>query len=258
MKRLAVAMMAIGVGWCVPGLGQVVSYRDSDQNIYLEGLPPNQPFKVSYIPDPSQPDRRYKSAWMYKSSEFCNLHHLWHTAKFPIADQVMIFGTAYGDVTLNSSGAGAIPFTSNHTPCNGNQPNNALPWQEIIPESGIKAVRSYNPCRFNYMGGFNGDVVKCAGLNVMYISGLPNPAYRVSSSSPEIRFTKSNGCGFLKLANTQKWQAYPKDRFNLTTHYEFNHPNYQDFGQFNRGNLAYRTFEQIPRCFDGKRYMHQP
>lgn len=260
MKKLAMSVMlgVMGAGLLpMDALGQT-AFRDKNQNIYIDGVPPNQIFRVTYIPDPTRRDRRYKSAWMYQSTtQFtCTVHHLWSTKRFPLNGSLVVFNTHVGDLTIPLSGAGSPSYTANENPCNGNQINSALPWREVSP--GIKVIRSTNSCRFNYTYGFDDDPsIGCVSLPVIYIAGLPNPSYRVGTSTPEVRMVKSNSCGFLKLANTQKWQAYPKDRFTLQTDYRFDHEAYQVIGTFNRGDMAYRETAQIPRCFNGVRFQQQ-
>jgi hypothetical protein len=234
-------------------------YRDSDQNIYIDGVVPNEIFRVNYIPDPTRRDRRYKSAWMYKTtSQFtCTVHHLWSTKRFPLTGNVVVFGTAIGDLTIPLIGAGSLSYTSNPTPCNGPNINSSLPWKDL--GNGVKAIRATNSCQFQYTYGYdNNPSIGCVSLPVVYIAGLPNPSYRVASAAAEVRMMKSNACGILKLANTQKWQAYPKDRFILKTGYSPDHERYRDYGSFNRDNLPYRDKLAIPRCFDGKRFIYQP
>lgn len=253
MKR---ALLLIGlVFWGMPALALEV-YRDSDQNIYMDGVVPNEIFRVNYIPDPTRRDRRYKSAWMYQTtSQFtCVVHHLWSTKRFPLFGDVMVFGTAASDLTIPLS---TLNYTSNQNPCNGPNINSALPWKDL--GNGVKAIRSNNSCRFQYTYGndFNPSV-GCVSLPVVYIAGLPNASYRVASAASEVRMMKSNACGFLKLANTQKWQAYPKDKFTLTADYRSDHDSYRTYGTFNRGDMPYRDQSQIPRCLDGKRFMPAP
>lgn len=258
MKLFPRIIAALGLLAFTPGLACAVeAYRDKDQNIYFDGLPPDRIVRVTYIPDPSRRDRRYKSAWMYKTtSQFtCTVHHLWNTRKFPLyAGPITIFGAAAGaDLDINVSFPGLIGYTNTANPCSGATINNTLPWTNL--GNGIKAIQTYDPCRFQYT--YQGQP-GCRGANVIYLAGLPNPAYRVATSGAETRMSKVNACGLLKLGNTTKWKAYPKDRFTLVADYSFDDYRYESFGTFNRGNLTYRDFSQIPKCLNGKRFMPAP
>lgn len=249
MKRILLGLLFLL--WGLPALS-VEAYRDRDQAVYFEGLEPNEIFKVYYLPDPARRDRRYKSAWMYQTtSQFtCTVHHLWHSKKFPLLGDLTVLGTPFGDLNIQTY---TLNYTSTENPCNGSSINLSLPWKDL--GNGIKAISSTNSCLFQYN---NGNSLGCVPASVVYIAGLPGAAYRVASSAGEVRMTKSNACGFLKLPNTQKWQAYPKDRFILKTGYSPGHERYQNYGTFNRGNLPYRDKLQIPRCFDGKRFVYEP
>lgn len=258
MKRLFVmAMMAVvGMGWAAPGLSQVTAYRDAQENLYFDGLTPDRILQVQYSATTASASNRYQKVWVYrKSDQPCAVHQLFNTKKnFQFFNQITLKSVTPADVTfalLSIPNAGTDPAAL----CNGADVNLSLPWKVIAP--GIRAHRAYISCFRTITNKYTGQPL-CLGSNVVNIAGLSGSAYQAISPVPKRRMAKVNGCGFVKLPNSSTWQAYANDVITLRTDYDPSDERYQNYGNFTRANLPIKPFEQIPKCFDGKRFIYQP
>ncbi len=254
MKRLmAMAMVAmVGLGGWAPGaIAQTVAYRDAEQNVYFDRLKPGAILEVYYDATTASARNRYQSVWMYRQSDQpCTIHQLFSTKKnFQFYNQITLKSVTPADVTfalLSIPSAGTNPAL-----CNGANVNLSLPWKVIAP--GVRAHRAYVSC-FRTVSDRHTGAPICIGEDVINVAGLPGPAYQAISPVSKKRMAKVNGCGFVKLPNSTTWAAYANDVITLQASY----PDYQYFGNFTRANLPIKTFAQIPKCFDGKRFMYQP
>ncbi|MDX2241409.1 MAG: hypothetical protein NW224_12055 [Leptolyngbyaceae cyanobacterium bins.302] len=262
MKRL-IAMTAIvlaGLGWCLPGLSQVTAYKDAQDNVYFDKLSPETFLTISYTANTASASNRYHKVWMYKKpNSTCQVHELFNTRKnFTFSNQVTLKAVTPADVTFLLTGTVSqrIPTVATDTnPCNGTNRNTSVNWREISP--GIFAHRTYQTCFRQVVSNSTGNLI-CLGEDIIHIFGLPGVSYQAISPVAKSRFAKSNGCGFVKLPNSATWKAYSNDVIRLRTDYDFNDDRYVDYGNFTRATLPVRTALQIPRCFDGKRFVYQP
>lgn len=250
-RKLLLSLLAIHVvivsriAAVAPGAAAQTVYRDAQENIYIENLKPDYFVTIAYS---GAAPSRYQQAWMYKkTTETCPVHHLWRSKKFAFGDW-SIMGTPAGNLTVN-----AVPYSSINTPCNGANRNTAITWKQVSP--GVYVYQTQDSCRFNYVNS-NTHAVGCVSSSVAYIYGLPGSAYLVKSFTVKQRMAKVTSCKFLKIPNTPDWQSYTGDRFSVT--YDYNDDRYAFVGTYTRSLLPIKTFAQIPKCFDGKRFMYQP
>ena len=252
MKKL-LSLLLLFFGCVPPGAAAVTAYKDAAGSIYFEGLPKlERSYDVVY----SAGSVKYDSVWMYKeepSKIACDLHVIWHSKKdFRLTNNITILAAPGGDLTFDYRTIyNASPFApKNSNPCI--QP--AALWKTIRP--GIQALSvikdrwsykwfpSYGPNAGKLTTGYK-------ATQTLYIRGLPGAAYRVRNTDQIERFARSNLCGFIKLANTETWTAQITDKFWLYDPRDL-------IGTYTRSTLPIKTLAQIPKCFDGKRFMFKP
>lgn len=253
MKKLLLSLLAIHVvivsriAAFAPGAAAQTVYRDAQENIYIENLKADYFVTITY--SGAAAPNRYQQAWMYKkTTEPCPVHHLWASRKKLAFGNWLVAGTPAGNLTVN-----VLPYSSNNNPCNGANRNTAITWKQVSP--GIFAYQTQDPCRFNYVDA-NTNAVGCVNSSVAYIYGLPGSAYLVKSFTVKQRMSKVSTCKFLKIPNTPEWQSYTGDRFSVS--YDYNDSRYAFLGTYTRSTLPIKTIAQIPKCFEGKRFMFQP
>lgn len=253
-KLLPVLLAPLAIACLAPGASAQTAYKDAQGNIYFEGLPQAaERFTVSYRAG----SIKYQAVWMYKeelSRATCGVHVAWQskTSKFILTDYLTILAAPGGDLEFNWRdlyNSTNVPYNSN--PCT--QP--ASSWRTIRP--GIEALTVFKD-RWSYQwrpkSGVNRGklITSQKAARTVYIRGLPGAAYRLRNQYQIDRFTMSNACGFIKLANTEKWTAQLTDRFWLIDQAD------DILGTYTRSTLPLKTIAQIPKCFDGKRFMYQP
>lgn len=241
MKKLLLSLLLLASS-ALPAAAQVIAYKDAQGNIYFEGLPLRpQRLGIYY----SAGSIKYQGVWMAReepSRATCPVHVIWQSkkSKFVLTSNITILA-ATGNLQFNYRNLPSAPFNGN--PCT--LPNNL--WQTIAP--GVEATEMFKD-RWSYKLGSQ---TKYKAARTIYIRGLPGSTYRVINEEQKSRFMISNACGFVKLANSDKWTADLNDQFSL-----YNDQIGQFIGTYTRSLLPLRTITQIPKCFDGKRFIYQP
>ena len=248
-KLLPVLLAPLAIACLAPGASAQTAYKDAQGNIYLEGLPQAaQSFQVIY----SAGSIKYQAVWMYKeepSKVTCDVHVIWQSqaSNFWLTNKITILAAPGGDLEFNWRdlyNSTNVPFNSN--PCT--QP--ASSWRTIRP--GIEALTVFKD-RWSFKYRNEGQLITgYKAARTVYFRGLPGATYRVRNTDEVRRFTRSNLCGFIKLANTEKWTAQLTDQFWLFEQ------GGDLIGTYTRATLPLKTLAQIPKCFDGKRFMYQP
>jgi len=250
-KLLPVLLAPLAIACLAPGASAQTAYKDAQGNIYFEGLPQAaNRFTVSYLSG----SIKYQAVWMYKeepSRATCDVHVAWQSkaSKFVLTDNLTILAAPGGDLSFSYRNLVDVAYNAN--PC-------TLPassWRTL--RGSIQAVRMYKD-RWSYQwtpnyGENEGErITSQKAARTVYIRGLPGAAYRLRNQYQIDRFTMSNACGFIKLANTEKWMAQLTDQFWLIDQAD------DILGTYTRSTLPLKTLAQIPKCFDGKRFMYQP
>lgn len=254
MKKLLLGLLTLAAIACSTDANAQTVYRDNKGNIYFEGLEKDIKKRryLIYYYGPAG-SSRVETVWMYPEEPArvsCPVHVIFKGPKFMMSGQLTIVAAPGGDLNFTRSGVSAAPYNAN--PCTLAN----IYWKTL--RGTIQATR-FTQERFPYQwvpksGPDAGKrITSYQSTEVIYIRGLPQGAtYLVKNQYPKIRFSWANDCGFMKLANTTKWPALAGDQFELMD-YSYNTINY-----YTRANLPIRPWQQIPKCFGGKRFVYQP
>ncbi|KAM3093216.1 hypothetical protein ACKFKF_29775 [Phormidesmis sp. 146-12] len=226
-------------------------YKDAKDNLYFEGLNPQDLVSVTYLAD-TQPKR----LWMYRDiTKTCLVHNLYKSNKRLLFSGSIRLYLSPLPSDFQPSDIAYAPQNSN--PCNGGTIDSSLPWTTIAP--GIQAIRLLESNRFGrcpYDGCLPSEKIPIT-ITSLYLSGLAAPAYQVSDLRDRVRFSAADSCGFLKLANTTKWSAFRADRLEIRSKLKGG-PNYGIFARAGARAARLRPDNQISRCKDGTIYRAIP